>query len=205
MPTVYPTVQKTLPFPAPAYPPLPVRRFTVDEYHRMIQTGILRSGERLELIHGWIVPKMPSNPSHSSCIRYLDRWLQARASNDWVVSVQQPITTGDSEPELDLAVCDGPRDRYLHAHPGPDDVALLIEVSDTSLGYDTGDKLKMYAKAGIAVYWVVDIENQRVIVHSVRRRGRSPKYLTRVEYCGRVPVVVRAETLGTIAVSDLLP
>src|SRR5436305_1613534 len=112
MPTVVRVVQKKPPVLPPAYPPLPVRRFTVDEYHRLIQTGILKSGEPVELIHGWIVPKMPTNPTHASIVRRLDRLLQRLVGETAVIGVQQPITTLDSEPEPDLTVSRGPEVRY---------------------------------------------------------------------------------------------
>jgi Uma2 family endonuclease len=182
MPTVYQIVQKTLPHPAPAYPPLPVRRFTVDEYHRLIQTGILRSGEPVELIHGWIVPKMPTNPTHSSVVRRLDRWFQRNLPNTLVVSVQQPITTADSEPEPDLAICNGPEGLYFTSHPSPEQAVIVIEVSDSSLGYDLGEKLQLYARAKVAVYWVVDLEHKQVIVHTDPRGGKKPTYRTRNTY-----------------------
>lgn len=207
MPTVYKIVQRTLPHPAPAYPPLPVRRFTVDEYHRLIQTGILRTGEPVELIHGWIVPKMPTNPTHSSVVRRLDRWLQLNLPETLVVGVQQPITTLDSEPEPDLTISDGPEDRYFTTHPRPEEIRLVVEVSDTSLSYDKGEKLRMYARAKIPVYWIVDLENRRIMVHTRPRAGKSPTYRDQVEYSPgqSVPVPVGDKVVASIPVSEVLP
>lgn len=207
MPTVYKIVQKTLPHPAPAYPPLPVRRFTVDEYHRLIQTGIIRSGEPVELIRGWIVPKMPTNPTHASVVRRLDRWFQRHVIEALIVSVQQPITTQDSEPEPDLAILQGPEVRYFTRHPVPEDIHLLIEVSDTSLSYDKGEKLKLYASVKVPCYWVVDLERRMVIVYSSPRTGRHATYRTHQEYGPgtKAPVVISGKTLGSIPVSELLP
>src|SRR5947209_7570300 len=145
MPTVIRLRPKRLiPLP-PAYPPLPVRRFTVEEYHRLIQTGILKSGEPVELIHGWIVPKMPTNPTHSSIVRRLDKLLQRLVDDSSVVGVQQPITTPDSEPEPDLTVSRGPEMLYFTTHPEPPDIHFVVEVSDTTLAYDQGEKLSLYA------------------------------------------------------------
>lgn len=207
MPTIYRVVQKTLPHPAPAYPPLPVRRFTVDEYHRLIQTGILRSGEPVELIHGWIVPKMPTNPTHASVVRRLDRWLQKHLTQDIVISVQQPITTLDSEPEPDLAISRGPEDRYFTSHPEPEDIHFLIEVSDSTVEYDRGEKLRMYARAGVQIYWVVDLEQGVVTVYENPKAGRHPTYQKQFDYKARasVPVVIGKKTVGSIPVSEILP
>lgn len=207
MPIEYQIIQKTLPHPAPAYPPLPVRRFTVDEYHKLIQTGILRSGEPVELINGWIVPKMPSNPTHASIIRRLDRRFQRLFTESVVVSVQQPITTADSEPEPDLALCAGPEEVYFTTHPTPARIHLVVEVSDTSLAYDLGEKLRLYARAMIPVYWVIDVEHRQVIVLSDPRGGRHPTFRSRTEYTPgqRVPVVIAGAQVGRIAVNEILP
>src|SRR5579871_2322890 len=127
----------------PAYPPAPVRRFTVDEYHQLIRAGVFRSGERVELIHGWIIPKMPTSPTHASVVRRLDKQLQRLIGDRAVVGVQQPITTPDSEPEPDLTVSRGPENLYFTAHPLPEDIYFVVEVSDTSLTYDRGEKLSL--------------------------------------------------------------
>lgn len=191
----------------PAYPPLPVRRFTVEEYHRLIEIGLFDSGERYELIHGWIVPKMPTNPTHASVVRRLDKRLQRLIGDAAVVGVQQPITTADSEPEPDLAVYRGPEGLYFTRHPVPADIQFVVEVSDSTLAYDQGDKKALYARAKVAVYWVVNLEAFRVEVYTEPRGGQRPTY-RRVAMYGRldaVPVVVGGTEVGTIPVDDLLP
>src|SRR5436305_4096318 len=85
-------------------PPAPVRRFTVDEYHRMIQTGILEEDDSVELLEGWIVLKMPRNPPHDVAIDLAREAIETRLPAGWRVRVQSAITTSDSEPEPDLAV-----------------------------------------------------------------------------------------------------
>jgi Uma2 family endonuclease len=207
MPTVVRVARKKPPVLPAAYPPLPVRRFTVDEYHQLIQTGILKSGERVELIHGWIVPKMPTNPTHASIVRRLDRLLQRLVGDGAVVGVQQPITTLDSEPEPDLTVSRGPEVRYFMSHPTADDIHFVIEVSDTTLAFDQGEKLALYARAGVLMYWIVNVEARGVEVHTQPRGGRRPTYRTRTGYGPRdaVPVVIAGKRVGSIPVSDLLP
>lgn len=191
----------------PAYPPLPVRRFSVEEYHRLIEIGLFNSGERYELIHGWIVPKMPTNPTHASVVRRLDRILQRLAAGAAVVGVQQPITTPDSEPEPDLTVSRGPEDLYFTRHPGPADIQFVVEVSDSTLAYDQGGKKELYARAKVPVYWVVNLEALQVEVYTDPRGGRRPTY-RQVALYGRldaVPVIVGGKQVGLIKVKDLLP
>src|SRR5262249_10486828 len=115
-----------------AMPPLPVRRFSVDEYHRMIDSGVLTDEDRVELLEGWIVPKMTRNPPHDTIIALLqNRVLGPQLPAGWFCRSQSAVTTEDSEPEPDLAVIRGDERDYLKRHPGPKDMTLVIEVSDT--------------------------------------------------------------------------
>ena len=207
MPTVLRNPRK-VPAPLlPEYPPTPVRRFTVDEYHRLIETGILKSGDPYELIRGWIVPKIPISPTHSTVVRLLDKRLQRLVGDAIVVSVQQPITTDDSEPEPDLTLSAGPQTRYYSIHPTPAEVYLVIEVSDSSLEFDRSMKLNLYARSKIPTYWIVNIPERRVEVYTQPRGGKNPTYRTLAEYSNTqsVPVVIAGQALGEIPVSELLP
>src|SRR5947209_5857500 len=131
----------------PQPPSLPVRRFTVDEYHRMIQAAILTEDDPVELLEGLVVPKMPHNPPHDGTIDLAQEVIQGRLPAGWRVRVQSAITTGDSEPEPDLAVVAGPASRYLDHHPGVREIAVLMEVADTTLSRDRQDKYLIYAHA----------------------------------------------------------
>lgn len=202
--TILPTAA---PLP-PAMPPLPVRRFTVDEYHRLIDAGILKSGDPFELIHGWIVPKMPTNPTHASAVRRLDRLLQRMVDDAGIViGIQQPITTPDSEPEPDVTVSRGPEVRYFTTHPTAADVFFVIEVADSTLSYDQGDKLALYAAAKVSEYWIVNLADRRIEVYTQPRGGRRPTYRARQNYGPRdsVPIVLAGRTLGSLAVAEILP
>jgi Uma2 family endonuclease len=202
------TTRKPSPLP-PAYPPLPVRRFTVDEYHRMIATGILRSGEPYELIYGWIVEKMTINPAHAYTVGELGTRLSQLGGGELIVRTQQPITIGaaGSEPEPDVAVAAGPGNRYKNRHPEPRDVPLVIEVADSSLAEDRSTKLQLYAAAKIPVYWIVNLVDRRVEVYSQPRGGKNPAYRHQDTYGpdDAVPVIVGGRELGTIPVRELLP
>src|SRR5437867_11187592 len=100
-------------------PPILMKRWTVEEYHRLIQAGAFASDESFELLEGWIVPKMSRNPPHDVS---LDKWQEAlrnRLKPNWRVRLQSAITTSDSEPEPDIAIVPGPADRYVDRHPVP--------------------------------------------------------------------------------------
>lgn len=150
---------------------------------------------------------MPTNPTHASVVRRLDRWFQKNLTQEVVVSVQQPITTHDSEPEPDLAICQGPESRYFTSHPEPEEIYLLIEVSDSTVDYDRGEKLRMYARAIVQIYWVIDLEKGIVTVYEDPRAGRHPTYKSHLDYKARssVPVVIGKKTVGSIPVSEILP
>lgn len=190
---------------APARAP---RRFTVSEYHQMIHDGVVREGERVELIHGLILNKMPINPPHTKAVRRLGLLLSplVRAAG-WVDYSQQPITLSDSEPEPDFYAATGPESKYDDRHAGPREVGLVVEVADSSLDDDLGPKLALYATARIPIYWVVNIPHRRVEVYSLPRGGKSPTYRKCDSYVPgqNIPVVLAGQTAGDIPVSELLP
>src|SRR5262249_46180523 len=118
-------------------PTLPVRRFSVKEYHRMIDSGILTDEDHVELLEGWIVPKMPRNPPHDTVISVIhNQELGPLLPAGWFCRVQAAVTTDDSEPEPDLAVVRGRERDYLRKHPTPRDMGLVVEVADTTLRRD---------------------------------------------------------------------
>jgi Uma2 family endonuclease len=140
------------------------RRFTRAEYYRMAEAGILGEDDRVELIEGEIVQMSPIGSRHFAFVISLNRLLAVRLANDALVSVQSPvILTDDTEPQPDLAVL-RPR-AYKERKAYADDVLLLIEVADTSLAYDRTTKLRLYARAGIPEYWIVDCAAESVEVY----------------------------------------
>jgi Uma2 family endonuclease len=147
------------------------RLFTRKEYHRMAEAGILRPTERVELIRGEILEMSPIGPRHIAFVNSLTELLIVRLGGRAVVSVQNPVALEEySEPQPDLAVLRR-RGNYKHAEPATEDVLLLIEVGDTSLGYDRRVKPRLYAEAGVPEYWVVDAASEAIEVH--RRPGAS--------------------------------
>ena len=114
------TVMTNTPALPAILPPLPVRRFTVDEYHRLIETGVLGEDDDVELLEGWIVPKMARTPTHDALISFImNRSLSPRLPSGWFCRGQSAITTTESEPEPDIAVVRGSELDYLSRHPGP--------------------------------------------------------------------------------------
>jgi Uma2 family endonuclease len=187
--------------------PVPVHRFTVQQYHEMIRTGILGEDDRVELIAGLIVDKMPRHPIHAGTVSILKRELTDRLPAGWFVRGQSPVTLGDSEPEPDLAVVAGPEERYLGEHPTAADVALIVEVAESSLADDRGRKLMTYAAAAIPVYWIVNLVELRVEVYAGPRPGRRPRYSDVATFGPEqgVPLTVSGKKLRGIPVARLLP
>jgi Uma2 family endonuclease len=137
------------------------RRFTVHDYHRMGEAGILHEDDRVELIEGEIVEMTAIGTRHFSCVNGLTRLLVVSVGDEAIISVQNPVRLNEyTEPQPDLAVI-RPRD-YRESLPEPDDVLLLIEVSDTTLPYDRGVKLPLYARAGIREVWIVDLPGETI-------------------------------------------
>jgi Uma2 family endonuclease len=142
------------------------RRFTADEYHRMGEVGILREDERTELIEGDIVEMNPIGGRHVRCVNELN-WLLGQQIHDGGlrVSIQNPIRLdGGLEPQPDLSVIRA--GGSAGSLPGPEDVLLVIEVSDTTLSYDRNVKLPLYARAGIREAWIVDLQGEAVERHN---------------------------------------
>jgi Uma2 family endonuclease len=184
-----------------------IKRFSVKEYHRLAEIGVLTPEDNVELINGWIVQAMPANPPHKKCLRRLNRLLPSLIPGVWVLDSQAPVTIGDSEPEPDFAVTVGPEDRYDDRHAGPGEIVFVIEVSDTTLATDRGEKMVLYARAKVPVYWIINLIDRRVEVYTNPRGGRNPTYRTRTDYApgAAVPVVVGGRTVGTVPVNEVLP
>src|SRR5215207_6369505 len=108
-------------------------KFSVDDYHRMIETGILTPEDKVELLENYVVLKMPRNPPHDSTIQRLVRSLLPLLPPDWDCRIQSAVTLLDSEPEPDFVVARGSADTFDARHPGPVDLGLVVEVADSSL------------------------------------------------------------------------
>ncbi len=190
------------------YPALPIHRFTVEEYHRLLDAGILREGEPSELLEGWVVVKMGRNAPHDLSVSLAENEIERRLPRKWIRRVQSGVTTSRSEPEPDVAVVRGPRRRYARRHPGPRDTALAVEASDSTLEHDRTIKAAVYARDRIPVYWIINIPERQVEVYTdPTGPGPFPVYRQRRDYkIGQsVPLVLDGELIGRIPVRNLLP
>jgi len=138
---------------------------TIDQYHVMIDQGILGEDDPVELLEGRLVGKMAKSKLHEVVLGLTADRL-SEAGPGWHVRSQSPATLADSEPEPDIAVVRGRRLDYLEHHPGAEGIGLLVEVSDSSPARDEGWKLQIYAAAGVKEYWVVDLRRRRLRAYS---------------------------------------
>ncbi len=191
----------------PAIASFPGRRFTVDENRQMGRIGLLSEADRIELLEGWIAPKKIHDPCHDACVDLCTEAIRTLLPPGWRLRVQSAITTSDSEPEPDIAVVRGTARDYVERHAQSPDIGLLVEVAGTSLRRDRL-KRRVYARAGIPIYWLVNLVDAQVEVyadpsgplsrpaygrHVVRTRGEQ------------IPLALDATRLGVVEVSDVLP
>ena len=152
------------------------RFFTVDEYYRMAEVGLLSEDDRVELIEGEIVEMSPIGSMHAGTVSRSNAFLNRKLGDAVIVSVQNPIRISDfSEPEPDLALLKPRKDFYTKAHPTAEDVLVVIEVADTSLNYDRNVKLPLYARAGIPEAWLMVLPKDIIEVHSQPENGKYKK------------------------------
>jgi Uma2 family endonuclease len=142
-------------------------KFTVTDYTRMAEAGILTEDDRVELIDGEVRAMAPIGSRHAATVRRLDVLIAPQIGERALVSVQSPIQLSDyTEPQPDIAVLRHRADFYANAHPRPEDVLLVIEVADSSLAYDREEKIPRYAKAMIPEVWLAEIETEAVTQHT---------------------------------------
>jgi len=148
------------------------RRFTIEEYHRMGEVGILSEDDRVELIEGEIVEMTPIGVRHAGTVNRINHVFSVRLAGLAVVSVQNPIVLRPQGSELqpDVALLRPRSDFYTASHPEPPDVFLVVEVMDTSLERDRRIKLSLYARAGISEAWLVSLTANTIEV----QQGPSP-------------------------------
>ena len=146
---------------------LVTHRFTAKDFHRMVEAGILREDDRVELLHGEIVDMPPIGPGHAAGVnRLLNVFLPLQGERKAIISVQNPIHLGEhSEPQPDLALLKPRPDFYGQRHPTPQELLLVVEVMESSAGYDREVKVPLYARVGIPETWLVDIERGLIEVY----------------------------------------
>src|SRR5580658_2128679 len=141
-------------------------RFTVNDYYRMGETGVLAPNARVELLDGEIIDMSPIRPFHGGVTNHLIQLFNTAANGRWIVAAGTPLRLSDySEPQPDVMLVKPAGHFYRTAHPNPADVYLLIEVADTTLARDMEEKLPLYARSGIAEAWIVNLNDETIEVY----------------------------------------
>ena len=183
-------------------------RMSVEDYHEAARLGILTESDRVELLEGWLVAKMTKKPPHTIAKGLVQDELIRITPAGWYVVIEDPVSTAESEPEPDAMIVRGRRRDYRDRQPGPGDVPLVVEVADSSLGEDRRIKRRIYAKAGIATYWIVNLVDGQVEVHTEPTEPGDPPDYAHREVLGpdaEVPVILDGREVGRIMVRDILP
>ncbi len=185
-----------------------LRRWSSAEYHRMIDLGIFGPEEKLELLDGYLVLKMPQSKAHRAAVLRLATRLPSRLPAGWVVTTQAPIAVGGMDPEPDGAVVRGADADYDARDPGEADFGIVIEVSGSTLALDRSAKGRLYARVGLPVYWIVNVVDRRIEVYTnPNPTANPPAYTNRTDYAflDPVPLVLDGITVATIPVAELIP
>jgi len=180
----------------------------VDQYHELIRAGKLNEDDPVELLEGILVFKMPKNMPHATATRLCRRSLEPVLPEGYFYDSQEPLTLSDGEPEPDGMIVRGRIEDFAHVHPQAHDVSLVIEVADSSLDRDRGIKLRSYARAGVAWYWVLDLVARALEVYSEPDGGaEAASYRKRsvLRADETVEVFIDGRIAGRVAVAALLP
>jgi len=188
--------------------PPKTRRWTRTEYERLIELGVFQPGERLELLDGLLVLREPQGVSHATAIRRVLRALRRALGDGWQIDSQLPLALdADSEPEPDVAVVPGDPGAYREAHPRH--AVLIVEIAESSYRTDREYKAGLYARAGIADYWIVDLVHHALEVHREAEASEAAPFGWRY---GRVETLRPPATVAPlvapgvfIPIADLLP
>jgi Uma2 family endonuclease len=181
-------------------------QMTVSEYHRLIKLGFFTPDDRVELLDGYLVRKMPQDDPHAVLVNILPDEFMKVIPEEWIVRAQLPVTLIRSEPEPDAVICPGPKRRYRAGHPTAKDIPLIVEVADTTVRRDRTIKLAIYARNRIPVYWIINLIDNQIEVYTEPKAGRNPTYRVRKDYPAgsKVPVVLHGKHLGDLDVDLLL-
>ncbi|MBV8857627.1 MAG: Uma2 family endonuclease [Acidobacteria bacterium] len=143
------------------------KQFSIEDYYRIAAAGVFREDDRVELIEGEIIEMSPIGSRHAACVGRLTELLGDRARSVAMLWVQNPVQINDySEPVPDVTLLRRRADFYAHAKPLPEDVLLLVEVSDTTVNYDRKVKLPLYARGGVPEVWVVNLSEELIEVYA---------------------------------------
>ncbi len=191
-------------------PAPPLHRLSVEQYDRMIESGILGENDKVELIDGLIVEMSPVGSAHWYVVLELTKAISSLAGESWLVFAQGPVRLHNGEPESDICVVRGKSADYKARKPRAEEVGLLVEVADSSLEFDRQTKLRMYATAGVPEYWIVNLRDRQVEIHRGPRSATdsAPAAYDSCEIIpgtGKLSVVIDGKARGEIAVASILP
>lgn len=180
-----------------------MRLLSVEIYNSMIKNGILNENDNVELLNGAIIEQMPKGERHAYFNDVISDFLKDEFGKKAVVRNQNPILLDDfSEPEPDIVLCRLPREDYLNRHPSPEDIFLIIEVSDTTIYFDRNDKAQAYARAGINQYLIVNVENNTIEDY---RRPTADGYQSKQTYHAGETFSLAAFPETEIPINEFLP
>ena len=152
--------------------PITRKLFTTEEFHTMVKTGIFHEDDRVELINGEIIEMAPIGHRHILCVNRLTHFFATALAGKTIVSIQNSVELGTRiEPQPDVALFYFRADFYQHQPPTFSDTAAVVEVSDTTLAYDRGVKIPLYAKSGINEFWIVDVDNREITSYTNPQDG----------------------------------
>ena len=153
--------------------------FNVDQYYRLAEAGVLQPDDRVELIEGEIIRMPPIGSPHAARVTRISYALRDVFEKRAIISVQNPVRLDDfSEPVPDVALLQPHEDFYAAQHPTPEDVLLIVEVSDSTTFTDRNVKVPLYARAQIPEVWLVNLPKQVIEVYSEPAEGKYQKAVT---------------------------
>jgi Uma2 family endonuclease len=188
--------------------PLASRPMEVTEYEQLVKDGVLTKDDKIELLEGWIIAQERQTPAHAYTRTLLWHQLEKVLPPGWFHFVRSPIITDDSEPEPDESIVRGELDDFVSRHPGPADLGLVIEVADASLEKDQRVKQRIYARAGIPFYWLINLVDKALHVYSHPSGATAePSYrqLQILDRTENVLLILDGQIVATIPVVSLLP
>jgi Uma2 family endonuclease len=183
-----------------------VWKFSVEQYQQMIASGTIAEDAPVELLEGWIVTKMSKNPPRIYSTEESAELIREVLPRGYFIQRQDPITTSDSQPEPDVSVIKGNRQDFKTRLPNLDEIVLVIEVSDSTLKRDHIIKQRIYASAGIPIYWILNLQDRTLEVYT-NPLPNEKRYEEQTSYDtnSSVPLVIDAVEVAHLAIKDLLP